>query len=111
MTTLDSLKDHLAEKTGLKFAVFSWESMPASDYGTVGITGPDNAVYADGELEHMSAEGYVDLCMKSDGTAMMAVVNDALNDLGDVAAELDTVWYDKDIQRTHYVWRIGMVVQ
>ena len=111
MMTLDSLSEYLSDKTGVPFAVFSWSAMPSTDFGTVGLTGPDDTVYCDGELEHMSAEGYVDLCMASDGTAMMSIVNDALNDLEEIAASVDNIWYDKDVHRTHYVWRIGMVIQ
>ena len=109
--TLNELCDHLAERTGLPFAVFSWSAMPAGDFGTIGLTGPDDTVYCDGELEHMSAEGYVDLCMSNDGTATMHTVNAALNELEDVAATVDSIWYDKDVHRTHYVWRIGVVIQ
>lgn len=101
---LDRVFDAMAA-TGIPFAKFAWAKRPegVEAWGQVGIDGEGESMWADGRMTDQVLEGTVDIFVRSDGPALMHLVQEALTRLG-ISWRLYIVLYEKDEKLIHYQW-------
>ena len=97
---LEQLKTAL-DSTGLPFAFAAWSKAPTGDYG---VYTPDGAndLEADGQHVEQAITGTVDYFTRSDGSAVKATVEAALEAVEGLAWGLNSVQYEDDTGYLHF---------
>ena len=99
---LEALKTAL-DSTRLSFAYAAWSKAPSGDYG---VYTPDGAndLEADDTHAEQAITGTVDYFTRTDGTAVKAAIETALDTVVGLAWRLESVQYESDTGYLHFEW-------
>lgn len=101
---LTELKNFLVQKTNLQWAVWGWSHAPAGDYGVVSGDADATFIAGNKNAEH-AGRGYVDYYTRTDGEAVKATIEAALDQAG-VLWVHNSVQFESETGFVHHEWVI-----
>ena len=94
--------------TGIPFADVAWANAPAGDYGTFGLSGAYDALWADNHMRSQTLEAMVHLFTRSSGLEQLHTIQGVLDGL-EVSYYLNSIQYEDNTGFMHLEWIVSWV--